>query len=196
VSSDIIFVLAGGKLVEQGTHDELLAAGGLYRHLWEEQQGEAAIEVVSEIDAADALAAVPLLSHAPPAALEALARVVSRERYGAGTEVSSSDEAEARLLVVLEGELELALNGHGAQRSERLGPGDFVGELALVRDEHAPATLRTVTPVRLLSLARPDFLKVASRTPELQRAVLAQLGRRRAALASAVQASGVHESFG
>jgi ATP-binding cassette subfamily B protein/subfamily B ATP-binding cassette protein MsbA len=34
-----ILVLDGGRLVEQGTHDELVAAGGLYRALWEAQTG-------------------------------------------------------------------------------------------------------------------------------------------------------------
>ena len=32
--ADIIFVLDGGKLKEQGTHQELLQKGGLYAHLW------------------------------------------------------------------------------------------------------------------------------------------------------------------
>jgi ATP-binding cassette subfamily B protein len=34
-----ILVLDGGRLVEQGTHDELMAAGGLYRTLWAAQTG-------------------------------------------------------------------------------------------------------------------------------------------------------------
>lgn len=36
-SADVIFSLDGGVLVESGTHDELLAAGGLYARLHEEQ---------------------------------------------------------------------------------------------------------------------------------------------------------------
>jgi CRP-like cAMP-binding protein len=47
--------------------------------------------------------------------------------------------------------------------------------------------------VKLLSLERADFLDVAQRRPELQRAVLAQLAGRRAALASAASASGVDD---
>jgi ABC-type multidrug transport system fused ATPase/permease subunit len=38
---DRIFVLAEGRLVEAGTHMELLARGGLYRALWDEQLGAA-----------------------------------------------------------------------------------------------------------------------------------------------------------
>jgi ATP-binding cassette subfamily B protein len=37
VDADVIFVVAGGKLVEHGTHSELLAAGGMYSSLYEQQ---------------------------------------------------------------------------------------------------------------------------------------------------------------
>jgi len=37
VDADVIFVIAGGRLVEQGTHDELLAAGGMYSDLYAQQ---------------------------------------------------------------------------------------------------------------------------------------------------------------
>jgi ATP-binding cassette subfamily B protein len=36
-AADVIFGLDDGRLVESGTHDELLAAGGLYARLYEEQ---------------------------------------------------------------------------------------------------------------------------------------------------------------
>jgi ABC-type multidrug transport system fused ATPase/permease subunit len=35
--ADVIFVLDKGTIVERGTHDELLAAGGLYSSLYEIQ---------------------------------------------------------------------------------------------------------------------------------------------------------------
>ena len=38
VDADSIVVLDGGRVVQTGTHRELLAAGGLYRTLWEAQQ--------------------------------------------------------------------------------------------------------------------------------------------------------------
>lgn len=40
---DEILVLCEGQVVERGKHAELLARGGLYRHLWEQQQTEAVI---------------------------------------------------------------------------------------------------------------------------------------------------------
>ncbi|MGZ5920039.1 MAG: metal ABC transporter permease, partial [Hyphomicrobium sp.] len=38
VHADIILVMEGGRLVEQGTHAELVAKGGLYASLWERQR--------------------------------------------------------------------------------------------------------------------------------------------------------------
>ncbi len=35
--SDLILVMRDGDIIEQGTHEELLARGGFYRHLWESQ---------------------------------------------------------------------------------------------------------------------------------------------------------------
>ncbi|VXC49516.1 ABC transporter ATP-binding protein [Aeromicrobium sp. 9AM] len=43
-NADVIFGLEEGRLVEQGTHDELLALGGLYSRLYVEQFGSGQIE--------------------------------------------------------------------------------------------------------------------------------------------------------
>jgi ATP-binding cassette subfamily B protein len=49
VGADRILVLDGGRLVEQGTHGELLARGGLYASLWNRQrQAEKAREQLAE----------------------------------------------------------------------------------------------------------------------------------------------------
>ena len=37
--ADLILVVAGGRIVGQGTHDALMARDGLYRQLWELQAG-------------------------------------------------------------------------------------------------------------------------------------------------------------
>ena len=40
-NAERIYVLSGGRLAEQGTHDELVAAGGHYAALWKVQTGQA-----------------------------------------------------------------------------------------------------------------------------------------------------------
>jgi ABC-type multidrug transport system fused ATPase/permease subunit len=48
LSSDRILVLDDGRLVEEGTHDELLALGGRYARLYERQQRVARNRFVNE----------------------------------------------------------------------------------------------------------------------------------------------------
>jgi ATP-binding cassette subfamily B protein len=39
-AADTILVMDGGRIVERGTHESLLAAGGLYAQLWRTQRLE------------------------------------------------------------------------------------------------------------------------------------------------------------
>ena len=44
LQADVIFVLDDGRIVEQGTHDELLARAGLYARLYEQQFRDQLVE--------------------------------------------------------------------------------------------------------------------------------------------------------
>ncbi len=61
---DRAIVLDHGKIVERGTHDELLRAGGIYAAFAEEQSAESALE---DIDVDDGVTAPPAPSVAPRA---------------------------------------------------------------------------------------------------------------------------------
>ena len=48
MAADVIFVVDRGRIVERGTHYELLALGGLYARLYDEQYEGGRVEYVSE----------------------------------------------------------------------------------------------------------------------------------------------------
>jgi ATP-binding cassette subfamily B protein len=49
-SADLLLVLDGGRVVERGSHDDLLARGGLYATLWSVQAGEADLGSLEALD--------------------------------------------------------------------------------------------------------------------------------------------------
>lgn len=63
VDADKIVILEEGRIVEQGTHDELMRAGRLYRRMWDEQQKVRAWKFGE--DAASAITAVQQLVCCP-----------------------------------------------------------------------------------------------------------------------------------
>ncbi|HZP89901.1 MAG TPA: ATP-binding cassette domain-containing protein, partial [Actinomycetota bacterium] len=48
LSADVIFVVDRGRIVERGTHGELVARGGLYARLYEQQFRSGTVEAVTE----------------------------------------------------------------------------------------------------------------------------------------------------
>jgi ABC-type multidrug transport system fused ATPase/permease subunit len=50
MAMDRLIVMDQGKIVEQGTHQELLALDGLYARLWEHQSGGFLLDDVDEAD--------------------------------------------------------------------------------------------------------------------------------------------------
>jgi voltage-gated potassium channel len=64
---------------------------------------------------------------------------------------------------------------------KRLGPGDFVGEMALVHDAPRSATVTVTEPSSLLVLDIANFRELAGRRPELISTIEEEAARRRAA---------------
>ncbi|MCC6222289.1 MAG: ATP-binding cassette domain-containing protein [Thermoleophilia bacterium] len=186
--ADTVVVLEGGRLVEQGAHAELLEAGGLYRRLWDEQTGRpgaprGAIE-------ASQLAAIPLFAGSGAGELEALARLLVRERYPAGQDVVRQGDPGDRLYVVAGGQVQVVVGGGDGERVvNTLGEGDYFGEMALLADQPRAATVRAIAPTDLWSLERADFQSLLERDPGLRAAVEATVAERRETLAAAARAA-------
>jgi hypothetical protein len=146
---DRIFVIADGQLVEQGTHDELVAEGGTYAHLWAEQAG-APVPERAPFDAPAALASIVLFRDLDKAALE---EVASRLRAFTLDPGETLAEREGRLVLVVRGRGEVlspSLAGELVPTAEVRG-GDAFGVHALLGEETG-TSLRAVKPLELLEL--------------------------------------------
>jgi CRP-like cAMP-binding protein len=65
--------------------------------------------------------------------------------------------------VIVEGEVEVTSHG---EHLGTLGPGAYVGEIALLRDVPRTATVVARTPLRLLALHREPFLLAVTGHPQ------------------------------
>jgi CRP/FNR family transcriptional regulator, cyclic AMP receptor protein len=78
-------------------------------------------------------------------------------------------------IVLIEGEADVLRNG---RLVAGLGPGDFVGEIALVTGRPRTATVRTRGPSRILVLAASGFRALMRDVPSIQAKVLTAVAAR------------------
>lgn len=104
---------------------------------------------------ADVLATVPLLSGLDRRQRERIARDFRERTIPAGTVViRQGDDHGMGFFVVAEGEVIVSIDG---QELNRLGPGGYFGEVALISDRVRTATVTAATDVRLLVMMLTDF---------------------------------------
>jgi CRP-like cAMP-binding protein len=124
------------------------------------------------------LAAVPLFAACSKRELAELALVVDELDVAADVTLIREGERGREFLVVESGTVTVE---RGARMVGELGPGDWVGEIALVADVPRTATVRTATPVRLLVLTDRTFAKLLRDVPSIAQKVMQSLGERLAA---------------
>lgn len=122
--------------------------------------------------AARALAATPLFAGLPSDALQALVanlQLVSLER---GELLFREGDPSDALYVIVEGEVSVQGDGPPRVEMSRLGPGAFLGEVALMTDQPRTATVACVVPAELLRIDRHTLSRVLANHGDVLRAVL------------------------
>jgi len=169
---DRIFVLEGGRLIEQGRHDELLEAGGVYARMSRRQHGVTVSDNLEDASVSvEWLGDWPLFETANPWLLDEMAREFVIERYGPGEQVIAQGMPADRFFIIARGTVSV-------QRAEdpskefievaKLHDGDAFGEAALLSNEPRNASVFTLTDCVLLTLERSRFRRWLSRDPSMR----------------------------
>jgi CRP-like cAMP-binding protein len=122
--------------------------------------------------ARQALAATPLFAGLSSEALEALVGHLELVVLDPGQVLFREGDPGDALYVIVEGEVSVVLEGPPRAEVQRLGPGAFLGEVALLTDQPRGATVAAATAAELLRIDRVTLASVLREHGDMLRAVL------------------------
>ncbi len=126
-------------------------------------------------DKHQALRAVALLAPCTDAELEGITALTTEVDVHAGQALCELGERGVEFFVLLDGSADVT-KASGA--SIEIGPGEFVGELALLDGGPRTATVTMRTDGRVLVLSGPEFRELLRSTPEIAIRMLSVVGAR------------------
>lgn len=138
-------------------------------HMQQHSEESRALENEKRIEKRErALAQVDFLQVIDAAERRALAERAARRLFSPGEVIVRQGEAGAELFILLRGEVVVVIDGPtGEIEVNRLGPGKFFGEMALVTGEARKATVRAHDECELLVIDHEAFERVLQSRPEL-----------------------------
>jgi CRP/FNR family transcriptional regulator, cyclic AMP receptor protein len=108
----------------------------------------------------------------PEDELDAVASVASEREFAAGEALTSEGDFGHSLFVVDEGTAEVSVDG-AVVRS--VGPGDIIGEVAVLASGRRTASVMPTTPVRTISFFKRDVWALERTAPEAARRLRAAI---------------------
>jgi len=124
------------------------------------------------------VADVPLFAKLDASRIAAIARLLKPEIVSTSHVIVHRGDPAHAMFFIMEGEVEVDVQ----PTPVRLKPGQFFGEIALLRDLHRTATVTAVKECRLLTLDVVDFRKLMTQYPDLKRQVEAVAEERQVAI--------------
>jgi CRP-like cAMP-binding protein len=111
------------------------------------------------------LRGVPLFADSSDDELAEIAALAEETSVAEGHELTHEGHRGGLFIVMLQGTADVRV---GDERVRTLGPGDFVGEIAMVVGGRSSATVVATSLVRALILSESDFRQVLARSPSLR----------------------------
>jgi CRP-like cAMP-binding protein len=124
---------------------------------------------------ADLLRLVPLFAGMTDRSFEAIASVASQVGFAVGDDLVRQGEPGTAFFIIVTGRARVDRDG---SLLRELGPGDFLGEIALVDGSPRTATVAALEPIEAVTVQRADFLDLFERLPVFRLEVLNALTQR------------------
>ena len=123
----------------------------------------------------DLLRRVPLFSGASKRELREISQLADEVRLPPGYDLTTEGASGQELVVIVDGAADVRRRG---RKVNSVGPGDFVGEIAIIADIPRTATVTTTRETQALVLSRRDFRGLMKRVPSIQLKALEALASR------------------
>jgi ATP-binding cassette, subfamily B, bacterial len=171
-NADIIVFIENGSILEQGTHESLLKAGGPYAKLWKKQSGFSLHENESRAEVEiPRLEQLPLFAKLGKEILAELQPLFRTEHFPAGRVIVYEGDEGDRFYILVRGRAivtKASVEGENPEEVGVLRDGDFFGELALLKNMPRTVTVHAKEPCICLSLSRENFDRILERFPLIQ----------------------------
>jgi CRP-like cAMP-binding protein len=118
---------------------------------------------------------VPLFERCSQRELAEIASLADELDLPAARDLTKEGAGGWEFLVLVDGEADVVRKGKVVNE---LGPGDFIGEIALVSGKPRTATVRTRGPARILVLSASGFRRLMRDVPSIQDKILAAVTAR------------------
>ena len=112
----------------------------------------------------DVLVKMPLFSRLQERELLRIMQVAEVQAFEAGQTVFSEGDRGDELFIVLSGAVEISRMGSILSEA---GPGDHIGEMALIRSMPRSATVKALEAAELIALRRSDFFEILRKEHEM-----------------------------
>jgi CRP-like cAMP-binding protein len=130
-------------------------------------------------DKLELLERVPLFAGVARGELEEIARISDEIDVPAGTALTHEGRHEGYFFVIVSGTVQI---DRGGRTINTIGPGDFLGEIALLDGGPRTARATTETACRLLSLTPERFHDLLDTSPSVRTSILEAVGQRMRAI--------------
>jgi CRP-like cAMP-binding protein len=118
---------------------------------------------------------VPLFEECSRKDLNEIAGIADEIDLRDGKELTRQGGPGREFFVLIDGTADVK---KGTRRVNRLGPGDFFGEIALVTRRPRTATVVATSPVRALVITDRSFRRLLDHQPQIQSKVMSALAAR------------------